>query len=986
VKLSDAKSGSKRLSPGADLSSRLDGGGGARDQCSDLLPLLLPLHVGRQVGDDQAVATEPHGIDRLSPPSDLVMEVRTRGEPRHADEPDHVALSDVPRTVDAGLDPRQMGVPGAEAVRVLNLDEETVPAIRAGELDDAVRGGMHGGPRGRGQIDAGVGENAVEDGVEPSITEAGAHARRLHRPRPSAPIERTPEGVVIAGCGVALEVDRRVDPPADRDLCAEDPDRARCPVGPHGALVDHAEPPGRAEPARRKCRGEDPVEVLTDEVPLRTAQVAGKTVDRIREAPGGEPSHERGVDAESGRANRIQKMRVRLRPLRTSRRDGDGSERRDQNESHGSDHRRMSRATPMEGFVVIGVPPIPAGSPEERPTGRRIPPGVSADPREFPTRSTDPPMQFREPLLRPKLILLSLSLTLLGGSAVPVDGRADAPREARPEARALAWADLPPDGAVWVEETLASLDLRGRVSQLVFPWIRGGAIPRNSTEYRRIQRWIREDRVGGLIVSRGPAAEFAPTLNQLQGESAVPLLILSDLETGPSMRLTGGTSLPPAMAFGAAGDERLAYEAGRLTATEARAAGIHVTLGPVLDVNSNPLNPIINTRSFGADPVRVGALAAAWVAGARTGGLLTVGKHFPGHGATEVDSHIGLPTIAADLPQLDELELVPFRRAFQGGMSGVLVGHIGVPAVDGGIVRPASLSPTVIGEILRRREGFQGLVVTDALNMGAITRNYSVPEAAILALLAGADVLLQPPGERDVIEAVVRAVENGRIPRERIDEAARRVLTAKAAAGLHESARAPGGRAPADHAGVARDVSAASITLARDRLDLVPLRPEHRRILHVAYSGDGGRFTAPSFGSTIAGASRSLETVPVNQATTAATYRTLAERASRVDLVIVSANLFPREYRALALEGRYSHFVSDLVAKGVPVVAVSFGSPYIIDSFPSVPAYLLAWSSSAEGQRAAARALLGSSPITGTLPISLPPHHALGDGIRRAAR
>jgi beta-N-acetylhexosaminidase len=478
-------------------------------------------------------------------------------------------------------------------------------------------------------------------------------------------------------------------------------------------------------------------------------------------------------------------------------------------------------------------------------------------------------------------------------------------------------------------------------------------------------------------------------LNDLQSLSSVPLLIISDLETGPSMRLTGGTNVPPAMALGAAASESLAYEAGLLTAVEARAAGIHATLGPVLDVNSNPLNPIINTRSFGEDPELVARIAGAWIAGARSGGLLAIPKHFPGHGATEVDSHIGLPTLKAPRDELDALDLVPFQSAVSSGIDGVLVGHIAVPAIDGRNAPPASLSPNIVTGILRERFGFDGLVITDALNMGAITENYSVEEASILALLAGADALLQPPGERAVIDAIVAAVRSGRIPEERVNEAARRVLIAKAAAGLHRlsAARATGGSAPASHARVASELAAASLTLVRDRDSFVPLADRGANILHVAYSGDSGRFTAPVFSAALKAAGNAVDVHSVNSSTTATTYRVLADRAARSDLVIVSANLIPRQYRGtLALQDRYSRFVVDLISSGVQVVAISFGSPYLLDFFPSVPAYLIAWSSSTESQRAAAAGLLGEQPISGKLPVSLPPYHRIGEGIPRNPR
>jgi beta-N-acetylhexosaminidase len=541
----------------------------------------------------------------------------------------------------------------------------------------------------------------------------------------------------------------------------------------------------------------------------------------------------------------------------------------------------------------------------------------------------------------------------------------------------------------WVESTLARLSLRQQVAQLVMPWIRGGRIAPGSVEHQRLRRWIEQDEVGGLIVSRGAVAEFGPAMNAAQAMARVPLLVVSDLETGPGMRLTGGTNFPPAMAFGASGDVELAREAGRVTGREARAVGIHMTLGPVLDVNHNPLNPIINTRSFGEDPQLVARLGTAWAAGAREEGLLTAGKHFPGHGATALDSHVGLPVIRAEREQLTSIDLVPFASAIDGGMEGVLVAHIAVAALDGPNAPPASLSHGIVTGLLREQLGFQGLVFTDALNMGAITRRYAVPEASILAILAGADVLLQPPGERSVIDAIVAAVESGRIPASRIEESTRRVLTAKALAGLHRESRVPPAIAGVhvgspDHAAVVRGVAEASITLVRDRNGQVPLAAEARRILHVTYGRSGSQFAAAALAASLQAEGRAVRTVRVDERTADATFRSLLESAGASDLILVSANIFPREYVGIQIQGGFSRFVGDVVESGRPVVAVSFGTPYLLSSFPTVPTYLLAWSSTAESQRAVARALTGRAEIRGRSPVTLSDEHRAGAGIQRA--
>lgn len=561
-----------------------------------------------------------------------------------------------------------------------------------------------------------------------------------------------------------------------------------------------------------------------------------------------------------------------------------------------------------------------------------------------------------------------------GPPAVAMDEAARPAPDAMPASRGL---DL--RAAAWVERTLAAMSLRQRVAQLVMPWISGESASANPDEWERMVRWVAEDEVGGLIVSKGAPPTLAAKLNEAQRRSRVPLLVVSDLETGPGMRLTpGGTDFPPAMAFGAADDVELAREAGRVTGTEARAVGIHLTLGPVLDVNSNPDNPIINVRSFGADPERVARMASAWLEGARETGLLAAGKHFPGHGDTEVDSHVGLATIYADSARLARMELVPFRRAVRAGIDGILVGHIAVAAIDGPGAPPASLSPQVIGEVLRRRLGFDGLVFTDALNMGAITRHYPVGEASILALQAGADVLLQPPGTSAVIDDVVRAVESGRLPRQRVDEAARRVLVAKASAGLHRRSRVPVDSVsrhvgtPA-HRAVARSVARASVTLARDAARLVPIAPATRRVLHVAYTVSGGGSAGSVLADELAAAGLRVDRARVGPRTTPSEFGRLRQRAAAVDLVVVSVSVAPQQYRELGIEGGLPGWVDGLARAGRPVIAISLGSPYVIEAFPSVPTYLLGWSASEISERAVARALLGSAPIRGRLPVPLSP-------------
>jgi beta-N-acetylhexosaminidase len=555
----------------------------------------------------------------------------------------------------------------------------------------------------------------------------------------------------------------------------------------------------------------------------------------------------------------------------------------------------------------------------------------------------------------------------------------------------------------WVEQTLGSLTLREKVGQLMMPWVGGEYAAIDSPEFDRVRRWVEVDRVGGLILSIGLPHSYAAKVNAAQGLARVPLLISSDMENGPGMRMGGiyslphllpqggGTVFPPVMALGATGSDSLAYELGRVLGREARAVGVHITFGPVLDVNSNPANPIINTRSFGEDPVLVSRLATAYIRGARDTGLMTTGKHFPGHGDTETDSHIDLPFISATRQRLDQVELPPFRAAVGAGVDGIMTAHIAMTGIEGADAHPATLSPLFGTQLLRDEMGFDGLLFTDALDMGAIARRYGTTDPLLMALDAGADVLLMPVGVTRAIETVVAAVESGRIPESRIDSSVRRILEAKARVGLnHEREvdlrsvdRVVGVRG---HRQVAQVIAERSLTLVRDQHNLIPSRGA-RRIVAITYAEAIDASAGRHFEQELARPELEIQPFRMDDRTTAGELAALQAHARNADLVVVSAYVSPREHAgSVGAAGGFPRLVESLATGGIPVIVISFGSPYLLSFFPSVPTYLVAWGGAEVSQRAAARALLGELPITGTLPISLPPHHELGAGIQRAAQ
>ena len=591
----------------------------------------------------------------------------------------------------------------------------------------------------------------------------------------------------------------------------------------------------------------------------------------------------------------------------------------------------------------------------------------------------------------PPLIALLTCACVTRSSAPPVP---EAPVPSETVARPPAPVDE--RGSAWVERALGSLSLREKAGQMVMAWSTGEHDPA-SDEFARLQRWVAEDGVGGIIISIGSPASYAARIDALQRRARVPLLVVTDMESGPGMRLSGpggGTAVPPVMAVAATGSDSLAFQVGRVIGREGRAVGLGLNLAPVLDVNSNPANPIINVRSFGEDPALVARMGAAYVRGLHEGGLLAAAKHFPGHGDTHADSHMELPTVDAPRARLDSVELAPFRAVVASGIDAVLVGHIAVPALAGPQPPPASLSPRVVTGLLRGEMGFRGVVFTDAMNMGGVTRRYGQDEAALLAVEAGADILLQPLDPAAAVRALVRAVETGRIPAARIDQSVRRILAAKERAGLAASggridreALARLVRAP-EHARVAEEVARRSLTLVRDRRGLVPLGGGGAapRVLSVTYADEGSDRSGRAFDRELAAGGARVSSARVGEGTTAAQFAALARRAEGVDVVVVSAYVQPREYRgSVDAVGGFAGFVEAMAGRGVPVVAVSFGSPYLLRSFPSVPAYLAAWGGADVSQRAAARALLGRAPITGRLPVSIPPEHPVGTGIVRGA-
>jgi beta-N-acetylhexosaminidase len=468
-------------------------------------------------------------------------------------------------------------------------------------------------------------------------------------------------------------------------------------------------------------------------------------------------------------------------------------------------------------------------------------------------------------------------------------------------------------------------------------------------------------------------------------------LISADLERGASMRLNSVTVFPHAMAFAAGHDPEASRFEGEVTAKEARAVGIQWVFFPVADVNNNPDNPIINIRSFGEDPQEVSKFANAFIEGAQSGKttrVLTTAKHFPGHGDTATDSHMRLVTIPADRARLDAIEFVPFRSAIAHGVDAVMTAHIAVPALDAPDM-PATLSPKILTGILREEFGFKGLIVTDALEMGGISRGFKVGEAAVKALEAGADVLLMPSDPHAAIEGIVAAVNRGQIKRKRIQESVARILAAKARVGLgtrslvdleaiHEVINSPESNARA------QVIAERAITLVRNEGAVVPLRDPAKTCfwaLAESRESNEGQWFAPE----VTKRSPASHIEMLDASMTDDDLRQAEQRSSACETNVVAAFVSSSAYRGdVSLAGNFPALLGRLIASRKPIALVSLGSPYLLRNFPDAQGYLATYSTVPPSEIAAVRALFGEIAIQGRLPVTIPNLAKLGDGIQMA--
>ena len=573
------------------------------------------------------------------------------------------------------------------------------------------------------------------------------------------------------------------------------------------------------------------------------------------------------------------------------------------------------------------------------------------------------------------------------------------------------------DALKWADKELKRMSLDQKIGQLVSVGVNATFLNQDSDAFLTLRRQVEENHVGGIILFRGPVYESVVLMNRMQQIARYPILISADLEAGSGMRFEDTVNFPWNMAVGATGDPEYAQRQGEITAREARAMGVHQIFAPVVDVNNNAANPVINVRSYGEDAGDVARFASAFTEGAQKGGVIATAKHFPGHGDTAVDSHRGLPEINVGRDRLNTVELVPFRAAIDAGVGAVMVAHIGLPQIDPTLVKPlprdeklrptdtdeageiisesaaipATVSP-VIGALLRNDLKFRGMIVTDAMSMSGLTIYFNQDEAAVRAIEAGADMVLKPADPDAAIRGLREAVRKGRLTEKRIEESARKLLAAKYDLGLVKNRITPLDEIDKIVSGkdvgvLARQIAEHSVTLVRNDQKLVPMGhlKEDARIFNLAITnGDDRNYVANSFVATMKRKGHKLDTIVLDDRSSEAEVKKALEKAEGAELVI--ASLYGRvrtgQMRSVGLPEPGAKALSTLIERKAPIVGISFGNPYLLQSFPNLQTYMVAYGDMSSLQQAAALALVGEIDISGKLPISLPGLYPRGTGIQ----
>ena len=549
-------------------------------------------------------------------------------------------------------------------------------------------------------------------------------------------------------------------------------------------------------------------------------------------------------------------------------------------------------------------------------------------------------------------------------------------------------SSVPKTSKNWPQKVLKTLSLREKIAQMMIYRMHLKYKDVTPEKWEEIIRLLDGDGIGGIHLWSGDGSSSIAIMNEIQKRSRIPIIFDADIERGFGQRFPSGTDFPPMMAITATGNPENAYEVGKIVATESRAAGIHWNLSPVVDVNNNPLNPIINTRSFSENADIVSEFSKKYAKGLQDYGMIATAKHFPGHGDTQTDSHSSLAMIPSDSSRLWSLELKPFATMAEAGVDVVMVAHVHAPDYQPEADDPATLSPFWVTDVLKDRLGFDGAIITDGMGMGGITKNYSDDYAIVKAVQAGCHIIIQNYDMVGSIDAIEKAVLDGEISEQQINSSALKMLEMKYKVGLNLNPYVGldlmmRNISTKRNREASNRIASEAITLVKDSKGLLPINASPKDTLYIIDIYDQEyKHSRSTVASKIISERIPVRAIQVDESDKKPILDVIVKSIPKNSQILINAFVSPKEWKdRIFFPDNETYFVRELIKKSDRIILASLGTPYLLQDFPKVSTYLCAYNGSYLMQNALANALLGSKDISGRLPISIPGLHEIGSGM-----
>lgn len=529
----------------------------------------------------------------------------------------------------------------------------------------------------------------------------------------------------------------------------------------------------------------------------------------------------------------------------------------------------------------------------------------------------------------------------------------------------------------WIDNTLESMTLYDKCAQIFMPAVFGKSLDQSSKEFKFALEMVQVHGIGGIVVSTGNVEETASVINELQKNSKIPLLVGADFENGLGMRMNATNTFPHSMAVGSTHNSEFAYQTGKATAIEALLLGVNFNFAPVADINNNPENPVINLRSYSEDKNLVTEFCKAYVQGSIEGGVIASAKHFPGHGNTRIDSHNDLPVIGGNKNYLFENELKPFVELIDNNIHSIMIGHLNVPAFEPDRNLPASLSNNIITKLLKENLGFKGLIITDALDMKAVTNYYSTSESCVKAFKAGNDILLMPSNIRDGINAIYDAVVKRDITETRLNESVRKILSAKRWLKLDKekfrNKVLPKRIRIEEHYKLSYSIAEESIVAFNIVEKLIPFDSTNYTKTLLVDITNRKTISDPHFSQIYSKNFSRYSSVTLTNESNNNDYQFTLDIAKDCEMIVIASYFYTRnDINGKSLSDIQLKFIEKLLSFNKKVIFISFENPYILLNFPSIRNYICTFSNSKASQRAALNFLSGLIEAKGKLPVTIP--------------